>query len=427
MFKVAILGCPNVGKSTLFNELVRGHKAVVYDKPGVTRDYNEGVCDVVGKKVIVIDSPGWGHKDEFSTQIQENILRVLQISNLVVLVVEPEISAKDKRFSLWLRKNCTVNVILAINKCEKENYFHELGWKDRLNISAKHCMGLGKLREKIASYVIEETEPVVIETQLKLAIVGRPNVGKSTLINSLLQENRVIVSAISGTTRDAIEINWQYKNRDVTLIDTAGMRKKSKVNEVIESSSVGGSIYSIRRANVVILVLDATRGFENQDLSIVKVIVKEGKPIIPVINKCDLAKSNDLAHIKYCCSHHLPHCASVINISAIKNKNCNRIIDSCLKSYDLSLRKIPTAKLNEWLINVTKRHEPPLSSRKTLIKLKFISQISNNPFTFKIFANIPEDISKSYLKYLTNDLSKQFNLLGFPVKILLAKNHNPYI
>ena len=429
MFKVAILGCPNVGKSTLFNKLIRKYKSIIHDQPGVTRDYSEHICSINGQNIIMIDSPGWGYKDEFSSQTQKNIINVISITNLIIFVINTETTIQDKNFSLWLRRNSNLPVILAINKCEKEKYVipNELGWENIVNISAQHAIGLTKLRERISSYINFDKQLDAVGENLKLTIVGRPNVGKSTLINELLQKNRVITSEIAGTTRDAIEVNWGYRGQNITLIDTAGMRKRSKVDEMIEASSVGASIHSIRQADVVILVLDAIRGFERQDLSIANLVIKEGKPIVVALNKCDLAEQQNLSHIKYCCSHHLSNGTEVVIVSAIKGENCNEIIDYCIRSHKSAKQKISTAKLNKWLYEMIKKHEPPLSSRKTPIRFKFISQIANTPLIFKIVANITEDINKNYIRYLENNLRKEFNLGGAPIKILLEKNHNPYV
>lgn len=430
MFKVAILGCPNVGKSTLFNRLIRKHMAVIHDAPGVTRDYNEGFCQIGDKTIIVVDSPGWGHTDEFSTQVQENIMHTVHNADLIILLVEPDISQNENNFSIWIHRNTNSPVILAINKCETRQYNADgadLGWSDTISISAQHCIGLNRLRDKIGTYIIEETSSTTPNNGIKISIVGRPNVGKSTLINHLLREHRVITSPIAGTTRDAIEIHWQYKDQQVVLIDTAGMRRRAKVNERIESLSVGASIYSIRQADVVVLIADSTRGFERQDLSIANVIIDEGKALVIAINKCDLSTQDDLSHIKYCCLHHLPEDTTVINISALKNNSCNKIIDACLQNHTTSKQIFSTSRLNRWLSKVIKKHEPPLSSRNTPLRLKFISQIGINPFTFKIVVNLPEDLTKSYIRYLVNDIRKTFNLQGSPVKIVLEKNYNPYV
>ncbi len=432
MFKVAILGCPNVGKSTLFNELTRKHKAVIDDRPGVTRDYNEGLCDIRGDKVVVIDTPGWGYKDEFSAEVERNVASVLSVAQLVLLVVDSPVTKQDEVFSLWLRKNTNLPVILLLNKSEKEDvhYSYELGWSDSLEISGKYCKNLGRLRERIADYLVREQSVCSVaadEKAIRVAVVGRPNVGKSTFINKLIKANRVITSPIAGTTRDAIEIMWRYKEHGIVLIDTAGMRKRAKVDGAIESLSVGASIYSIRRSDVVILILDATRGFERQDLSIASLVLQEGRGLVIAINKSDASTQDNLLHIKNCCEHHFSRGVNTTVISALENNSFDRLIDLCISNYSLANSKISTVRLNNWLRDVVNRHEPPLSSRKTPIRLKFIVQVSNNPFIFKVFANIPEDITKAYMRYLTNDLRQEFGLRGVQVKIILQKNYNPYL
>ena len=427
MLKVAILGCPNVGKSTLFNKMVRRQQAIAHDKPGVTRDYNEGICNLAAGRFIVIDSPGWGHDDSFAASIQEKIQQVIQLADLILLMIDAEINSSDREFSLWLRKNTNIAVILVVNKCEKQAHGHgyELGWDNVINIAAQHNIGLNKLYDEITHYITESLPANADD--LKISIVGRPNVGKSTFINQLLKENRVITSPISGTTRDAIAIHWQYKGKNLTLIDTAGMRKKAKVKEEIESRSIGSSIYSIRQADVVILMIDAERGLEQQDISIVEVVMKEGKSLLIAVNKADLAEQRILSHIKDYCSRKLQYEIPIVTISALKNKACNKIIDGCIKSHEVSTQTISTALLNKWLSGVMKQHAPPLSSRKTEIRLKFIAQIATVPMTFRIIANRPEDIGKSYIRYLTNELREAFSLWGVPISIVLKKNHNPYV
>ncbi len=430
MFKVAILGCPNVGKSTLFNRLLRSYQSVVYDRPGVTRDYNEGLCKFnQTKQAILIDSPGWGHKDEFSSLTQQKIVHITNIVNLIILVVEPDLNQQDRMFSLWLRKNSNVPIILAVNKCEKgsNSNAYELGWQNIVNISATQCIGLSGLRNIVATYIEEELQPITHEV-LKISIVGRPNVGKSTLINQLMKESRLITSPISGTTRDAIAVQWQYQNYNITLVDTAGMRKQAKISEEIESSSVGTSIHSIRQAQVVVLILDAVRGLEHQDNSILNLIKQEEKPLVVAINKCDTIKNPSIVtQMKRYCDSKMLYETKTIDISALKNVRCNKVIDACIKIYETSHKQIRTGKLNNWLEKAIKWHQPPLSSRKTPIKLKFISQANNAPLTFKLIVNIAKDIDKSYIRYLISSLREEFDMHGVPIKIMLEKSHNPYI
>lgn len=428
MFRVAILGCPNTGKSTLFNRLIRNHKAVIHSTAGVTRDYNEEIFQVNRQNVLIIDSPGWGHNDEFAQHVQERINIVLKVADLIVLLVEPTVSIGDRKFSAWLRKNTNLPVILVVNKCEQEKNTHEyeLGWKHSIRISAKYEVGLGKLREEIAPY-IKPKEERAFDSQLKISIIGRPNVGKSTFINNLLKENRVITSSIAGTTRDAITVHWRYQDTNITLIDTAGMRKKAKVKEEVESLSVGASVYSIRQANVVVLMLDAERGLEQQDLSVADLIIKEGKSLVIAINKSDKVDKKALADIKYYCMKKLLYNMLIITTSALQNKSCHQIVKGCIYAYQNANKRISTSQLNRWLSKMVKSHPPPLSHRKTIISLKFIAQIGNFPFKFKIIANIPEDIGKDYIRYLTNGLRDSFGLKGTGIQIDLVKNYNPYI
>ncbi len=427
MLKVAILGCPNVGKSTLFNKMVRKKQALIEDMPGVTRDYNEGICSLMAGTFIVIDSPGWSKDDIFSESMQDKIQQVLKISDVILFMIEQELTLADKEFSLWLHKNTNLPVILVINKCDRQENSHEyeLGWHKIIHIAAQHNIGLNNLYDAITKYITNDEK--VIVNDLTLSIVGRPNVGKSTFINQLIKENRVITSPISGTTRDAIAIQWNYKGKNITLTDTAGMRKKAKIQENIETSSVSSSIHAIRKSDIVVLMIDAERGLEHQDITIADLAIKNGRSLLLAVNKADLATTDGLEYIKNYCLRKLPYSIPIISISAMKNKSCNKVINECIKLYSTSQKTITTNQLNKWLSQAVAQHPLPLSSRKTELRLKFINQVGNFPLTFKIIANRPEDVNSSYIKYLTHNLRNFFGLSGVPIKILLEKNHNPYI
>ncbi|WP_353280690.1 ribosome biogenesis GTPase Der [Wolbachia endosymbiont (group B) of Cyclophora punctaria] len=440
MLKIAIIGLPNAGKSTLFNRLVRRKAAVVSDIPGVTRDRREGIGRISDLEFKVIDTGGWNDQTSFSLQVIEQIEFSLLSADVIFFLVDAKVqNEQNKEFAKWLKRKTNKPVILIANKCEShksENvdhlqFFNFIG---PVYISAEHNLGMIDLYDVLAG-VIEDfnkkTElPESESIRLRIAIIGRPNVGKSTFLNSLLAENRLIVSSKPGTTRDSVDISYDHNGKLITLIDTAGIRRKANVVDNLESRFVEKSIESIKRSHVVILMLDSLLGVEQQDLSIAEAAIKGGKGIIIVLNKWDLIGKDDRSKlIKFVKQQEVTRLfleVPTVTISALKGMRCGDVIDKCLEVSESLNKKISTAKLNNWLIDAVEKHSHPLIKGRA-IKMKYIVQIGTKPPAFSLVCNVPESVDESYKRYLTNGLRKNFFVEGVPVRLLLKKNKNPYV
>ncbi|BET35644.1 MULTISPECIES: ribosome biogenesis GTPase Der [Wolbachia] len=440
MLKIVIIGLPNAGKSTLFNRLVRRKAAVVSDIPGVTRDRREGIGRISDLEFKVIDTGGWNDQTSFSLQVIEQIEFSLLSADVIFFLVDAKVqNEQNKEFAKWLKRKTNKPVILIANKCEShksENvdhlqFFNFIG---PVYISAEHNLGMIDLYDVLAG-VIEDfnkkTElPESESIRLRIAIIGRPNVGKSTFLNSLLAENRLIVSSKPGTTRDSVDISYDHNGKLITLIDTAGIRRKANVVDNLESRFVEKSIESIKRSHVVILMLDSLLGVEQQDLSIAEAAIKGGKGIIIVLNKWDLIGKDDRSKlIKFVKQQEVTRLfleVPTVTISALKGMRCGDVIDKCLEVSESLNKKISTAKLNNWLIDAVEKHSHPLIKGRA-IKMKYIVQIGTKPPAFSLVCNVPESVDESYKRYLTNGLRKNFFVEGVPVRLLLKKNKNPYV
>lgn len=440
MLKITIVGLPNAGKSTLFNRLVGRKAAVVSNIPGVTRDRREGIGRISDLEFKVIDTGGWNDQTNFSLQVIEQIEFSLSNSDIIFFLVDAKTqNEENKEFAKWLRRKTNKPIILIANKCESHksenvDYLQYFDFIGPVYISAEHNLGMIDLYDSLTTVIknLDENNklPGSKPSKLRIAIIGRPNVGKSTFLNSLLAENRLIASSEPGTTRDSVDISYDHNGELITLIDTAGIRRKASVIDDLESRFVDKSLESIKRSHVVILMLDSLLGIEQQDLSIGEAAIKGGKGIIVVLNKWDLINKDDRSKlIKFVKQQEVTRLfleVPTITTSALKGMRCSEVIDKCLEVNESLNKKISTAKLNKWLIDTVEKHPHPLVKGRA-IKMKYIAQIGTTPPAFSLVCNTPESVDESYKRYLINDLRKNFFVNGVPARLLLKKNKNPYV
>ncbi len=429
---VAVVGRPNVGKSTLFNRLVGNRISIVEDTPGVTRDRIYADCEWCGRAFSLIDTGGLEIKsqDEMWSHIRNQVEIALETADAVVYVVDGKtgLTMDDHAIASYIRKS-NLPVVLAVNKLDNNEVyntydFYSLGFGEPLAVSAEQGKGLGDLLDAICE-VIPEYNVEQDADKIKIAIVGKPNAGKSSLTNKLLGYERCIVSDIAGTTRDAIDTDLTVGDDKYLIIDTAGMRKKKSVNEDLERYSVMRALLAVRRADVVLIVCDANEGLTEQDVKIAGFVHEEGKPSLIVMNKWDLVdKDNstvntfekklaeDLKFMDYYKS---------VYVSAKSGKRVENILPLAKQIVENNSRRINTGLLNEVLNEAIRITEPPARLGKRL-KLYFITQVAINPPTFIIKVNDPELVHFSYKRYLENVMRKSFDFSGTPIKILIRKN-----
>ncbi len=450
MLKVAIVGRPNVGKSTLFNKLSTKKKTIVHNLPGVTRDITLSEGRIADLYFQIIDSAGLfdSPKDVFDKEIYQHTIHSVKQADLLLFTVDCHVGLTDADniVAKTIRK-LDKPTIVVVNKCDGKGYrnnvedFAKLGFEKIVHISAEHKAGFVELYEVIseqkASILKEENGDSLPGSQnaknniIKLVVSGKPNTGKSTLINKIIGQKRLLTADFAGTTRDSVATKWTYKNHEFELVDTAGLRRKRKIEkDSIEQYSNSQTIASVNMANIVVLLNDVNEPLQKQDLKIANLAVNEGKPIILAYNKTDIFKNLDNIREKlnrY--SHEVIHNIKnipIIYLSALKDRNFNYLLDVAIKLYEKWNGQISKKDLNAWLEYATELHPPPLSKSGRRINLKYVTQVAARPPTFKIFANISEDIPKSYIKYLTTSLQKSFELDDIPIRIILQKNHNPY-
>ncbi|MCU0892708.1 MAG: ribosome biogenesis GTPase Der [Rhodospirillales bacterium] len=448
-FTLAIVGRPNVGKSTLFNRLVGKRIALVDDQPGVTRDRREGEGRVGDLRFRVVDTAGFDDTpgDHLEARMRAQTEAALAEADAALMLVDARagITPLDASLADILRRG-QIPVLLAANKCEGragEGGMLEafsLGLGDPLPLSAEHGEGLAFLYEALAPLMAEEdAETGESEPQeegkpaadlLRLAVVGRPNVGKSTLINRLLGAERLLTGPEAGITRDAIAVAWTYAGRRIELVDTAGLRRRANVAGRLEAMASGDTRRAVRFAHVVVLVLEATAGLEKQDLTIARMVVDEGRALVIAANKWDLVDDAAVARrgIEERLERSLPQVRGipVITLSALEGRGMNRLMPAVLTAYERWNLRVPTPRLNRWLEDIQQQHPPPLSDGRR-IRLRYLTQAKTRPPTFVLFASRVAALPESYQRYLVNGLREAFGFAGLPIRLYLRTSKNPYV
>ena len=457
MLTVAIIGRPNVGKSTLFNRLAGKKLALVHDQPGVTRDRKMAPAKFKDLDLQIIDTAGYEYSttDNMESRMWKQTQMAINDADLCLFLFDARtgIQPYDEFFADLVRKTHKPVLLLA-NKCEgkqQENAIGEaykLGLGEPIIFSAAHGIGfdtlyiellrqqtakdekaknevhtatIGQIPENFA--VTEDKKPI------QIAFVGRPNVGKSTLINALLGSERMLTGPEAGMTRDAITTEWQWKGHQFKLVDTAGLRRKSKVTDSLEKMSVESTKYAANMAQVVVLVLDADAVLDKQDLTIARNILDEGRALVIAVNKWDIAKREEaLKKLNYKLETSLTQASGVptVTVSALKKEGLDKLMSAVLKVYERWNMRIPTAPLNKWFADVQQQNPAPLGKNKRRIRLKYITQAKTRPPSFYIFSSNPDGLPDSYFRYLLNSLRQTFNMGGIPLRITVRKADNPY-
>jgi GTP-binding protein len=464
-FTAAIVGRPNVGKSTLFNRLVGKRLAIVDDTPGVTRDRRRGEAHIGDFAFGVIDTAGFDDAkgEGLAARMREQTEQAVGEADAVLFVIDARagLTPLDSSFAALLRKSGKPVILLA-NKSEGKGgdagrmEASRLGLGDALAISAEHGEGLGDLYDALAPLAAardalaplaeakgkprpseerSEVQDGEIEESdepkaLQLAIVGRPNVGKSTLINRLVGEERMLTGPEAGITRDAIAIEWIHRGRAIRLVDTAGLRRRAKVVDKLEWLSTADTGRAIKYAQVVVLVLDSTDLLEKQDLAIAREVEEEGRALLIAINKWDLVEDKPAALRKLAdrLEISLPQLRNVkvIPLSARTGRGVEKLLDAAVELEKLWSTRLATNPLNRWLQAMEESHPPPLVKGRRL-KLRYMTQSKSRPPTFILFCNLPNEMPDSYLRYLVNGLRERFKLPGIPIRFVLRRSDNPYV
>jgi len=450
-FTIAIIGRPNVGKSTLFNRLVGQKLALVDDLPGVTRDRREGEARLGDLEFTIIDTAGLdeGPRGSLTARMQEQTETAIAQADALFFVIDARagLTPNDRAFADFARK-ANKPVLLVANKSEGKHgdigamESFALGLGDPIQISAEHGEGMGELYDALAKLMpepVEEdededdaplTEEEAATRPIRVAIVGRPNAGKSTLINHLLGEERLLTSPEAGTTRDsiAVEINW--KGRDFRVFDTAGLRRRSRIEEKLEKLSVADALRAVRFAEVVVLMMDTQNRFEEQDLRIADLIEREGRAIVLAANKWDLMETKGggaISNLRRDADHWLPQVKGVpiVAVSGLMGEGIDRLMQAIQDAYAIWNRRVPTAALNRWFEQAIQANPPPAVSGRRL-KLNYITQTKARPPSFVLFCSRADAVPQSYLRYLTNSMRETFELPGTPVRITLREKANPF-
>ncbi|WP_274425435.1 ribosome biogenesis GTPase Der [Chelativorans sp. YIM 93263] len=464
-FKVAIVGRPNVGKSTLFNRLVGRRIALVDNTPGVTRDRRVHPARLHDLRFDVIDTAGLAEAaaPTLEGRMRAQTEQAVEEADLVIFMIDARsgLMPDDHTFAEVVRRKGKPVVVVA-NKTDVRGTDAgvvegwQLGLGEPVGLSAEHGQGMVELRDAIAASIDEsvETSPEAVgadagdealvgedidpdseepeidpEKPIRIAVVGRPNVGKSTLINALIGEERMLTGPEAGITRDSISIDWKWRDRKIKLFDTAGMRRKARVQEKLEKLSVAEALRAIRFAEIVIVVFDATMPFEKQDLQIADLVLREGRAPVMAFNKWDLIEDRreTLEDLHEKTERLLPQARGMgaVPVSAETGRGLDKLIGAAVETHAVWNRRVPTGPLNRWLERATAHHPPPAVAGRRL-KIRYMTQIKTRPPGFVVSCSRPEAMPQSYIRYLTNGLRETFNIFGVPIRIALRTSENPY-
>ena len=432
-YTVAIVGRPNVGKSTFFNRLLEQRKAIVDDVSGVTRDRQYGLADWNGKTFNVIDTGGFVPRsdDVFEREIRKQVLIAVEEANALIFMVDTAtgITDLDEAMADVLRRT-TKPVLLAVNKVDNNDRlleateFYSLGFDEIFFISSMSGSGTGELLDALTALIPADQENEEEKELPKIAIIGQPNVGKSSLLNALTGEERTIVSEIAGTTRDTIHTRYNLFQKEFILIDTAGIRRKTKVHEDLEFYSVIRAIKAMDEADVCMLLLDAEKGITAQDLNIFSLATRKGKGIVILVNKWDLVEkeTNTARDYERVLKERLAPFTDVpiLFISAKEKTRIFKVVETTLEVFENRQRKVPTSQLNEVMLKAIENIHPPVV-RGSAVKIKYVTQLPTNTPTFAFFCNLPDDIKQPYKNYLENQLREHFNFKGVPIRLFFRK------
>jgi GTP-binding protein len=429
---VAIVGRPNVGKSTLFNRLTESREAIVDEVSGVTRDRNYGVSNWNGVDFSVIDTGGYvqNSDDVFEEEINKQVLLAIEESDLILFMVDVTCGIHDLDLSVAsLLRRTSKRVMVVVNKVDNHERlldateFYNLGLGEYFPLSSISGSGTGELLDAVIKN-LPETEPEMIPELPRIAIVGRPNVGKSSLINSLLGEERNIVTPVAGTTRDSIYVRFNKFKHDFLLVDTAGLRKRGKVSEDIEFYSVMRAVRTIESSDICLLLIDATRGLEAQDLNIMSLILKNNKGVIVLVNKWDLIEKENNITTRF--EHEIKGKTApftdypILFISAINKQRIQKVLEFIEVVNRNRNRKISTSELNDVMLQIIAKNPPP-SLKGKYVKIKYVTQLPVYTPAFAFFCNLPQYVKESYRRFIENRLREKFEFTGVPVRIFFRK------
>ena len=454
---VAIVGRPNVGKSTLFNRLVGKRLALVDDQPGVTRDRREGDANLLGLEFLIVDTAGFEDQDAATLpgRMRVQTEKAVREADAALFMIDGRagVTPLDEEIARWLRSEDTP-IILLVNKAEGkqgENGLMEsysLGFDNPIPLSAEHGEGMVELFDAVRPIVeaydeeAADAAPPPVEGDededaplgpMKLAIVGRPNAGKSTLINRMIGEDRLITGPEAGITRDSIRVDWQWENdgevHEIQLFDTAGMRKRAKVQDKLEKLSVADALHAVDFAEVVVLLLDATKGLEAQDLRIADKVLQEGRALIVALNKWDIAEDPSALYkgVRTALDDGLSQVKGVpvLSVSGATGKGIDTLVRVAFEQRAIWTNRVSTAKLNRWFEGAVETNPPPAPGGKR-IKLRYITQVRTRPPTFVVFGSRTDALPGSYERYLVNGMRKELGFQGVPVRLNFRNSRNPY-
>ena len=435
---VAIVGRPNVGKSTLFNRIIRKREAIVDDLPGVTRDRKYAPAEWAGVEFLLVDTGGYfpGTEDLIGKEVLKQVEAIIEEADVILFLVDARagVTALDQEISRILVRH-DKPYVLAVNKVDNDRVaqtisdFYQLGMGEPNPISAANGRQVGDLLDEVIAAIPENKrfsfeEEENGEGTLHLAIVGKPNVGKSSLVNALIGEERHIVTDIPGTTRDTVDTQIKYFGRDIILLDTAGLRRRTKIQDQIEFYSTIRTMEAIRRCDVAVVLIDATEGLTDQDLRILNEAVRFNKGTILAVNKWDLIEkdANTLKEYEKEIKEQLQtlRFVPILFISALQKKRINKVLDVAQQVFEERKRKIPTSQLNQFLQEIIAKYSPPSMDRKE-VKINYITQVKSNPPVFALFANHPNSVKANYRQYIENQFRERFPFVGVPLTFVFKK------